>query len=231
MPTALKVALFDLDATLTDHSAALARWAEEFAQENDIPLAWLQEADQRNATRHGFFADIKATFGKTTSILAMHADYRRRSAELVPHRPDICAAIKSLTDDGWALGVVTNGSPTTQRTKLEVSQLDTYFNSTVISGEIGPRKPSRALFLLALDELHAGPDTWAVMVGDQLATDIVGGTRAGLRTVWVADGQVLRADDPAPTHTVQTVIEAVEWLHTAPALDRTEFDLSDSAGR
>lgn len=104
---------------------------------------------------------------------------------MVPHRPDVCAALEELLADGWALGVVTNGAPDAQRTELEVAHLRRYFGSVVISGEIGVRKPDRALFQLALDELHADEDAWSVMVGDNPAGDIGGGHGAGLRTIWV----------------------------------------------
>ncbi|MEU5958205.1 HAD-IA family hydrolase [Streptomyces sp. NPDC047525] len=225
MSLALKVALFDLDATLTDHAAAFDLWAEEFAETTGFPLQWILQAEERHAgARHEFFKEIKETFGAQTSIAALHATYRQRSAEMVPHRPDVCAALEELVAGGWALGVVTNGAPDAQRTKLEVARLRRYFGSVVISGEIGVRKPDRALFQLALDELQADEDAWSVMVGDGLATDIEGGLRAGLHTVWVAAGRSRRPGDPTPTHTVDNVVEACTWLHanapnTAPVTE------------
>ena len=119
-----KAALFDLDSTLTDHAAAFAAWADEFADSTSIPLAWLMRAEACHAgARHAFFANLKDTFRLQRSIASLHTDYRRRSAELVPFRPEVCSALQQLADDGWAMGVVTNGSPDAQRLKLKVTRL------------------------------------------------------------------------------------------------------------
>ncbi len=210
-----KVALFDLDDTLTDHAAAFAEWADEFARSTGIPLSWLRRAETLHAgARHSFFADLKDAFNLRRSIASLHADYRLRSAELVPYRPEVCSALQQLADDGWALGVVTNGSPDAQRLKLEVARLTPYFGSVVISGEYGVRKPDPALFHVALDELQA-PDTGAgVMVGDSLTADVVGGQLAGLQTVWISHGRTLRHEDPVPTRTTLEVVSAANALRT-----------------
>jgi putative hydrolase of the HAD superfamily len=211
----LKAALFDLDNTLTDHSTAFGWWATEFSDATGIPRTWLMQAEERhNGARHRFFAEIKATYDIPDSVAALYVTYRRRSAELVPHRPQICSALEELVDDGWALGVVTNGAPDAQRLKLEVAGLQRYFGSVVISGEYGVRKPDEALLHVALDELRADETTWAAMVGDCLTTDIECGLRGGLVTVWVAAGRSLNDEDPVPTHTVGTTVEACRWLRT-----------------
>ncbi|MGX5184991.1 HAD family hydrolase [Streptomyces avermitilis] len=214
--TVRRIALFDLDNTLTDHTTAFALWAAEFSDATGVPVPWLLKAEERHdGARHRFFEEIKNVVGVRESIAALHGAYRQRSAELVPHRPEVCAALKTLVEDGWGLGVVTNGPPDAQRTKLKVAQLDQYFGSVVISGDYGVRKPDPELFRLALDELHAHAGTWAAMAGDCLATDVEGGLRAGLHTVWVAGGRARLPSDPMPTRTVQTVVEAADWLRTA----------------
>ncbi|GAA3711203.1 HAD family hydrolase [Streptomyces sp. NEAU-PBA10] len=208
-----KAALFDLDSTLTDHAAAFARWAEEFCASTGIPVPELMRAETCHAgARHAFFAEIKGAFGLRRSIASLHADYRRRSTELVPYRPEVCAAMQQLADDGWELGVVTNGAPDTQRRKLEVARLACYFGSVVISGEYGVRKPGVVLFQIALDELGVDDPAHGVMTGDCLVADIGGGQRAGLRTVWIADGRTRHDLDPEPIHVAQDVVQAAAWL-------------------
>ncbi|WP_308638368.1 HAD-IIA family hydrolase [Paenibacillus silvisoli] len=49
-------------------------------------------------------------------------------------------------------------------------------------------KPSPYLFQLAVRNVPASPET-SVMIGDNPWTDIAGGQRAGLRTVWLHNGQ------------------------------------------
>ncbi|MGW3974190.1 HAD family hydrolase [Streptomyces ardesiacus] len=162
-----KAALFDLDSTLTDHATAFARWADEFGASTGIPLSALMRAETlHGGARHAFFADLKSAFGLRRSVASLHADYRRRSAELVPYRPEVCTAMQQLADEGWELGVITNGSPDAQRRKLEVAHLTRYFASVVISGEYGIRKPDEALFQVGLDDLGVDDPAHAVMTGD-----------------------------------------------------------------
>ncbi|MFK0017343.1 HAD family hydrolase [Streptomyces sp. NPDC091027] len=143
------------------------------------------------------------------SLVALHAQYRRRTAELVPHRPQVCTAIRSLREEGWRLGVVTNGDPATQRLKLRRARLDGLFEAVVISGEYGIRKPDPDLYRIALDALDT--DSGA-MIGDDLDADIAGGARAGLHSVWVSGGRDLPAAGPVPDHTVRDVVDAVKLL-------------------
>ncbi|MFD4634827.1 HAD family hydrolase [Streptomyces sp. NPDC058284] len=216
MPAPSRIILLDLDGTLTDHDRAFSDWSAEFSADYDIPLEQILEADQKHPTRHEFFHALRTAFRLRPSVLSLMDDYRIRTAELVPHRPEVCQAMGRLRAEGWALGVVTNGTPDAQRLKLDVAGLSAYFTSVVISGAFGVRKPDPALFRLALDDLEADASTPAVMVGDLLDTDIAGGNAAGLTTVWIKGDQERTARDPAPTHTVVTVIEAAELLLSGP---------------
>jgi HAD superfamily hydrolase (TIGR01509 family) len=212
MPAPARIILLDLDGTLTDHDRAFNDWSAEFSQDYGIPLERILEADQKHSTRHEFFHALRTAFRIPPSVLSLMDAYRIRTAELVPHRPEVCQAMERLRADGWTLGVVTNGTPDAQRLKLDVAGLTSYFTSVVISGAFGVRKPDPALFRLALDDLEADASTPAVMVGDLLDTDIAGGNAAGLTTVWVKGDQERAARDPVPAHTVTTVIEAAELL-------------------
>ncbi|MFF4448199.1 hypothetical protein [Streptomyces sp. NPDC001502] len=84
----MTIALFGLDSTLTDRTRSFRRWAAEFATRFGIPQEDLEAAERRCAGRRDrCFAGLKTGHGITTSIAALHAQYRRRTAELVPHRP------------------------------------------------------------------------------------------------------------------------------------------------
>ena len=52
-----------------------------------------------------------------------------------------------------------------------------------ISVDLGIRKPNPAIFLHTLNALNVPPEQ-AVMVGDSLLSDIVGGKMLGIFTVW-----------------------------------------------
>ncbi|ATM24628.1 hypothetical protein SMD44_p10129 (plasmid) [Streptomyces alboflavus] len=212
MPAPARIILFDLDGTLTDHDQAFGDWALEFSGDYGIPLDRILEADQRHTARHEFFHELRTEFRHVPSVLSLMDDYRIRSAELVPYRPEVCEALGRLNADGWTLGVVTNGSPEAQRLKLDIAGLTSCFASVVISGSFGVRKPHPDLFHLALDDLGADASTRAVMVGDMLDTDVAGGIAAGLDTVWISGTRSRTAQDPEPTYTVPAVLDAAELL-------------------
>lgn len=89
----------------------------------------------------------------------------------------------------YGLGLVTNfpDGPTARRA-FEKLGFDTIFDSLVVSGEVGFRKPSRVIYGKALSELGANPEE-TVMVGDTLDADILGAKDMGMKAIFIdADG-------------------------------------------
>ncbi|WP_369380441.1 HAD family hydrolase [Streptomyces sp. cg36] len=209
-----RVALFDVDDTLTDRRAAFDLWAHEFAQRTSVPVQWLTATDMELAGRRtAFFARLKKTYPAVArSVAELHDQYRHRSAELVPFRPDVRDALGKVRAEGWAVGAVTNGEPAAQRLKLKTAQLDDLVDSVIVSGAYGIRKPDPRLFHLAIEDLRATADAEVWMVGDDLTTDIAGGQAAGINTVWLSHGRNRPVGAPEPSHTVHGVTEAASWL-------------------
>lgn len=81
--------------------------------------------------------------------------------------------------------LLTNGDPSLQKEKLAgVPELAPYFNEIVISGAFGKGKPDVSIFEHCLKLMNIEKDD-AIMVGDNLNTDILGASRAGIKTVWI----------------------------------------------
>lgn len=114
------------------------------------------------------------------AMAARFAAARRR----YPHYPEVDPLLAALRERGLLLGIVTNGVPDLQRSKLEGAGLGQSFDAVVISGEIDCGKPDPGIFHHVLQELGVAPAE-AVMVGDNPGRDVAGGRAAGLRTVWV----------------------------------------------
>ena len=76
-------------------------------------------------------------------------------------------------------------------------------------------KPTRAYFDAALAELGAAPDE-AVMVGDDIESDIAGAKGAGLRAVLVRTGkfraETLAAADVQPDGVVESIAQVPAYL-------------------
>jgi putative hydrolase of the HAD superfamily len=85
----------------------------------------------------------------------------------------------------YQLLLLTNGSPDLQNTKLTITpELVPYFDQIVISGDFGRGKPDPSIFEHALTLMSIHKDE-AIMVGDNLMTDILGANRAGMKSVWI----------------------------------------------
>jgi YjjG family noncanonical pyrimidine nucleotidase len=90
----------------------------------------------------------------------------------------VIETIQSLVDR-YKLGIVTNGYSLSQRSRIGVSGLESYFKSIVISDEVGYAKPAREIFEIALNNLQVEPkDT--LFVGDSISHDYLGAINTGL---------------------------------------------------
>ncbi len=96
------------------------------------------------------------------------------------------ALLKYLKKKGYNLGLVSNfDHAPTARKLLHRYNINRYFNTIVISDEVGWRKPHSAIFEIALNNIGAKKNE-AIFVGDDYDADIRGALKVGLRAVWMA---------------------------------------------
>ncbi|WP_078427057.1 HAD family hydrolase [Alkalihalobacterium alkalinitrilicum] len=124
---------------------------------------------------------------------------------------DTFTLLEELKKD-YQLLLLTNGSPELQNEKLDMTpELVPYFDHIIISGAFGRGKPDPAIFehCLYLTELTKDQ---AVMVGDNLHTDIIGSNRIGMKNVWINRDDKDIVDDIYPTHTIKELSELPKLL-------------------
>lgn len=128
-----------------------------------------------------------AAQGITDETLAeeLGAHFARRRRELQDPLPGAEHVLHRLRAGGVRLGLLTNGAASLQRAKIESSGLGIFFDAAVVSGEIGTGKPEPEIFRHLLERLGTAANE-ALMVGNSLCRDIMGGQRAGLHTCWLA---------------------------------------------
>ena len=108
--------------------------------------------------------------------------------------------------------LLTNGSPDLQNTKLTItSELVPYFEKIVISGAFGRGKPDAAIFEYALSLMDLKSDE-AIMVGDNLMTDILGASRVGMKSVWINRHEKER-NEVIPTYEITHLEELFSILN------------------
>ena len=98
---------------------------------------------------------------------------------------DTHPTLKELTRRGFHLGIITNAADARDVARIiDSHELRGYFETIVISADLGVRKPDPRIFEVAMQRTGSKPET-AVMVGDTLGADILGAHHAGLRGIWI----------------------------------------------
>jgi putative hydrolase of the HAD superfamily len=103
--------------------------------------------------------------------------------QMEPHVPKLLQQLK--TEDKYKIGLVSNfaHSPALKKT-LEGFNIAKYFDASIISGEVGWRKPSLKIFKKALQTLNVKASE-AVFVGDSPRHDIEGAKNSGMKAILV----------------------------------------------
>ena len=115
-----------------------------------------------------------------------YLDICPRKGNLIPHTIDILNYLANY----YRLAVITNGFEEIQNQKLTAGNLHTYFDHVVTSQKAGFKKPSREIFDCAL-QLNGITSMEAVMVGDNLITDIGGAKNASIDAVFFNTEEVI----------------------------------------
>ena len=84
----------------------------------------------------------------------------------------------------YHLYLVSNGNAVVQKGRLESAGIAPYFDAIFISELIGADKPSRAYFDRCFAKIPDFDTQQAILIGDSPTSDILGGTRAGVKTCW-----------------------------------------------
>lgn len=113
-----------------------------------------------------------------------------KRAKLMPH------AIETLEylADHYEMTVVTNGFEEIQNVKLTAGNLHGFFNHVITSQKAGHRKPSREIFEYAM-KVNGIQSHEAVMIGDNLITDIGGARNAQIDPIFFNPDKIVHKSD------------------------------------
>ena len=137
--------------------------------------AYRREAWTHALARHGVHDPEYAV------VLADRFRHERRQRNAL--FPDAAQLLPELSQR-LPLALVTNGAPDLQHFKIDASGVRPYFQSIVVSGELGIGKPHPAPMQRALQQLNCQP-AHAAMVGNNLTSDIAGAQNTGVHAIWL----------------------------------------------
>lgn len=158
--------------------------------------------------REGTWTNTLARFGVDDPQLAVKlaSDFKRIRNTRHHLFPDAGPCL-DRTGRTFAMGLITNGVPDIQWKKIRGGHLHKVFTHIAISGEHGYAKPDPRLFGDLLAEMGCKADQ-AVMVGNNIRTDIAGARKMGLTTVWLnREGAANGESDIQPDHEIGSLDE------------------------
>ena len=85
----------------------------------------------------------------------------------------------------YRLFLASNGTASVQKGRMTSANLYRFFETVFVSQELGANKPAKAFFDRATAQIPGFDPSKAMMVGDSLTSDILGGIHAGMKTCWV----------------------------------------------
>jgi putative hydrolase of the HAD superfamily len=222
--------LFDLDDTLYDQRdwlagawVAVAAAATPFGVATDPLWRALVEVAAEGTDRGRIIDRALERAGATGVPIAPLLDaFRSHDPLHLPAYPGVPEALEGLRHR-CRTGLVTDGDPRIQRSKLRALGLLDAFDFVVLSDELGRecRKPHPAPFRAALSALGTEPER-AVYVGDRPDKDVAGAHAAGMRAIRVLSGEYAHVPDglPRPVATVGDAVEAIAVVLATGELQR-----------
>ncbi len=179
----------------------------------------LWEAFSRGEVEQDFlleerFRRFMSVMGGDHDPAQFNLDYQRQLGAnpiLIPGAVEFCRNLQGM---GCTLAIVTNGAT--------VAQKGRYYNSPIkelvplshlfISQEIGVGKPDPLFFDHVCRNMGILDRTDAVVVGDSLSSDIMGGNRAGIETIWFNPKNSPLTGAAKPTYTVTNYARAEQII-------------------
>lgn len=216
--------LFDLDDTLVAYRRSGAELIDiafeaagvepvfDLQDYYDRYEARIDESDDMLDLRERCFVELVTERGHDATLgRDLAANYAaERDQTNVDALPGAIEAVDALADR-YRLGLVTNGAPEMQRTKLGAVGLADRFDASVFGGYDVPAKPDPAPVRSVLGSLGVGPDR-AVMVGNSLDTDVRAARAAGIPSVWVPHGDAPADPEPDPDYRLDSLEELPDLL-------------------
>lgn len=197
----IEILFLDLDDTILDfHKAerlAVAKTFLEFGLEpTDAVLTRYHEINKlhwkrlekgeitREQVLTGRFQALFQELDRPVDAVAVARSYEHNLGIGHYFLPGALEAVQALQGK-YRLFLASNGTASVQHSRLTSAGLYPYFEQVFVSQELGANKPAKAFFDACAARIPGYAPEKAMMVGDSLSSDILGGKNAGIRTCWV----------------------------------------------
>lgn len=206
----IKVVIFDLDDTLcleTDYvKSGFRAIADDFCDKRLADKLWqLFEQSKSNVYQRAGFSEIECE--RAIDVYRNHKPTLELSKEAR-------SVLEKLGQDGYKLGIITDGRPNGQRAKIEALCLEKLVDKIIVTDELGGieyRKPNPKAFELMRE--HFGIEYGEmVYVGDNPAKDFIAPQKLGMKSVYYKNSKGIYYGKTEPDSDIKTITDITEVL-------------------
>lgn len=188
-----KAILFDLDQTLLDRTISLIKfieWQVDYYQlvpqqsKKHFIARFVELDDHGSVWKDLVYSQLIKEFHieklDTDELLHSYITDFNKFAIAFERVPE---TIHYLYDQGYKLGLISNGKSPFQENNFHALGLTEFFSAITVSEAAGLRKPDPEIFKYTCNELGCTPNE-CIFVGDNLKADIEGAKKVGMRTIF-----------------------------------------------
>jgi putative hydrolase of the HAD superfamily len=218
----IKVAIFDLDNTLTDFKR-MKENAVDAAVEAMTDAGLVFPADKIKEKIYRIYdergIEFQYVFDEVLKDLLGRVDYKVQAAGIVAYRrareaslvlyPHVKVTLIELMKRGIKLAVVSDAPRKEAWLRLCYLQLHHIFDLVITFDDTGELKPSPVPFRRVLDTFKVEPSE-AIMVGDWPERDITGAAKVGITTVFARYGNTFGTEESDARYEIDDIIELID---------------------
>lgn len=161
----------------------------------------------------GRFADLLAEYSVDADPAKCAEAYMDNLSLGWDYLPGAEAALKSLKQK-YRVYIASNGVTSTQQRRIAGSGIDKYADGIFISGIVGVNKPDKGFFDYCFARIPDFDPKKAMIVGDSLTSDILGGINAGIATCWINPAHKPARPDIRPDYEIESLTQLEALLET-----------------
>lgn len=224
----IRTILFDLDNTLLDFT-----WAEKIALTKTLQKLGIEPTEevtgryqvlnraqwelleegkltreQVKVRRYRLLFEEIGTDASPEAATAIYENLLGIGHRFIDGAPELLEELYKKYD----LYLVTNGTASVQKGRLDSADMWKYFKGVFISEEIGYDKPGREYFDRCFARIPGFCIEEALLVGDSLTADIRGGENTGIKTVWFNPGRLANHTEMIPDYEIEHLSRLTEIL-------------------
>lgn len=127
--------------------------------------------------------------------------------------PGAKEAVDALSQK-YRLFLASNGTASVQKGRMTSANLYRFFERVFVSQELGANKPAKEFFERATAQIAGYDPAKAMMVGDSLTSDILGGINAGMKTCWVNPNHIPANPEIPADYEIESITQLEALLAT-----------------